>query len=464
LLLTLLVFSPLAFGSVEVWSVAVVELLVLFMGVIWIARMISNGRMEFESTSLNTPILLFLAIMIFQMVPLPLGAIKYLSPAGYTVYRDAATALTLDPGWRTISLDPTATREEFLRVLAYATLFWVILNAFRKRNQIEATVATMIGMGFFLAVFGIIQHYSWNGKIYWVRELTHGGNPFGPYVNRNHFAGYMEIVIPLTIGLLLAESPSRVGRISVKERFLRWTSERTSKSVLLMFAALFMTTSLLLTGSRGGLVSFAGSMVFLASMMRMKRTARRRGSRVVLTFVALSLMTAVWIGGHSAFLSVERLEKGIQEPSMEHRFTLWQDTLRIARDYLLFGSGFSAFETVYPMYKTLQVQAVFQHAHNDYLELLAEGGILSVALAVWILFAWFRETGAKWLKRHDPFASQIALAGMTSVVAILIHSLTDFNLHIPANAIIVVTVSALSINAARVPSFGDASDREGEVL
>jgi O-antigen ligase len=460
----LLIFSPLAFGSVEVWSVAVAELLVLFMGVIWIARMISNGKIEFESTSLNTPILLFLAIMLFQMLPLPLGAIRYLSPAAYTVYTDAATTLTLDAGWRAISLDPTATREEFLRVLAYSTLFWVILHTFRKRNQIEAIVATMIGMGFLLAVFGIIQEFSWNGKIYWVRELTHGGHPFGPYVNRNHFAGYMEIVIPLTLGQLLAETPPRRGSVSAKQRFLRWTSERTSKSVLLMFTAVFMAASLILTGSRGGLVSFAGSMVFFAVMMRMKRTTRRKGSRLVLAFFCLGLIAAVWIGGHSAFLSVERLEKSIQEPSAEERVVLWKDSFRMARDYLPFGSGFSTFETVYPMYKTLQVQAVFQHAHNDYLELLAEGGVLSVGLVIWLLYAWFSETGAKWLKRHDPFASQMTLAGMTSVVAILIHSLSDFNMHIPANAIIIVTISALTVNTARIPSFGDAFDRGSEVL
>jgi O-antigen ligase len=315
-----------------------------------------------------------------------------------------------------------------------------------------------------LAVFGIIREYSWNGKLYWIRELTHGGNPFGPYVNRNHFAGYIEIVIPLTIGQLLVESPPRRGSVSVKERFLRWTSERTSKSVLLMFAAVLMAASLILTGSRGGLVSFAGSMVFFAAMIRMKRTTRRKGSRLVLAFLSLGLIAAVWIGGHSAFLSVERIEKGIQEPSAEERVMLWKDSLRMASNYLGFGSGFNTFETVYPMYKTIPIQAVFQHAHNDYLELLAEGGVLSVGLAVWFLLAWFRETGPRWLKRHDPFASLMTLAGMTSVIALLFHSLSDFNMHIPANAITLVAVSALTVNAARVPPPGDVFDRGSELL
>ena len=463
-LATLLIYSPLAFGTVEVWSIAVAELVVLFMGVVWIARMILDGKIEFEQTPLNTPIVLFLALMFFQMLPLPLSAIKHLSPAAYAVYRDAGSALNLQMGWRTISLDPTSTREEFLRVLTYATLFWVILNNFRQRRQLEGIVAIIIGTGFLLAVFGIIQKYSWNGKIYWVRELTQGDSPFGPYVNRNHFAGYMEVVIPLTIGYLLAHSPLRREPISLRGRFLLWTSAQTSKSILLMFAAMFMAASLLLTGSRGGLVSFAGSMVFFAVMIRMKATSRRKGSRVVLAFCSLGLIAAIWIGGNSALLSVERLEKGFREPSTEHRLVLWQDTLRMAKDFTRFGSGFNTFEEVYPMYKTLPDQAVFQYAHNDYLQLLAEGGIVPFGLAMWFLIAWYRKLGVRWMERHDPFASHMTLGGMTSVFAILIHSLTDFNLHIPANALTMVTVFAMTFNAARVLPSGGAFDRGSEVL
>jgi O-antigen ligase len=463
-LAALLIFSPLAFGTVEVWSIAAAELLVLFMGSVWIARMISDGKIQLEATSLNTPIVLFLGLMLFQMLPLPLSAIKHLSPAAYAVYRDAGSTLNLQMGWRTISLDPMATREEFLKVLTYATLFWVILNNFRQRRQLEGIVAIIIGTGFFLAVFGIIQEYAWNGKIYWVRELTQGGSPFGPYVNRNHFAGYMEIVIPLTIGYLLAQSPLRREPISLRGRFLLWTSAQTSKSILLMFAAMFMAASLLLTGSRGGLVSLTGSMVFFAVMIRMKRTSRRKGSRVVLAFCSLGLIAAIWIGGNSALLSVERLEKGFQEPSTEQRLVLWQDTLRMAKDFIRFGSGFNTFEEVYPKYKTLPVQAVFQYAHNDYLQLLAEGGIVPFGLAVWSLIAWYRKVVVKWLERHDPFAAYMTLGGMTAVFAILIHSLTDFNLHIPANALTIVTAFAMTFNTVRVFPSADAFDRGSEVL
>jgi len=463
-LTALLIFSPLAFGTVEVWSIAAAELLVLFMGSVWIARMIFDGKIEFEGTSLNIPIVFFLVLILFQMLPLPLSAIRHLSPTAYAIYTETVSALNLQMGWRTISLDPTATREEFLRLLAYATLFYVILNNFRQRRQLEWIVAVIIGTGFLLAVFGIIQKYSWNGKIYWVRELTQGSVPFGPYVNKNHFSGYMEIAIPMTIGYLLAQSPLRREPISLRGRFLLWTSVRTSKSILLMFAAVFMAAALLLSNSRGGLVSFASSMVFFGIMMRMKRSSDRKASRLIAALCGLGLIAAVWIGGNSAFLSVERIEKTIHTPSREERWIVWQDTQRMAKDYLRFGSGFNTFEEVFPAYKTSTSQTIFQYAHNDFLQLLAEGGIVPFGLAVWFLIAWYRKVAVRWMKRHDPFAAHMTLGGMTAVFAILIHSLTDFNLHIPANAIALVTVIAATLNTVRVLPPGDTIKREGEVF
>lgn len=338
-------------------------------------------------------------------------------------------------------------------------LFWVVFTRFQKREQVERVIVTIIGIGFFLAVFAILQKYSSNGKIYWLRETAQGGEPFGPYVNRNHFAGYMEIALPLAIGYILAQSPVRTDRLGIRKRLLLWTSHQTSKSILLLFSAIFMGAALLLTGSRGGLVSFAGSMVFFVMMAIVKQTARSRAVRLALACCGLTLIAAIWIGGNSAFLSLERLEKALQEPSAEERAVLWQDTLRMANDYVRFGSGFNTFEAVFPGYKTSTAQMIFQYAHNDYLQLLAEGGIVAFGLIGWFIVAWYRKVITGWLTRHDPFAVYLALAGMTAVCAMLIHSLTDFNLHIPANAIAMVTVLSITLNAALVPASEQSARR-----
>lgn len=171
---------------------------------------------------------------------------------------------------------------------------------------------------------------------------------------------------------------------------------------------------------------------------------------MVLASCGMILVAAIWIGGNSAFLSLERIEKTLQEPSTEERAVLWRDTLRMAHDYLRFGSGFNTFEEVFPAYKTSATQMIFQYAHNDYLQLLAEGGIVAFGLALWFILLWYRKVTARWLNRHDPFAAYLALAGMTAIFAMLIHSLTDFNLHIPANTIVTVTVLSVTLNASLV--------------
>src|SRR5574337_433897 len=297
MLASLFIFTPLAFGTVEAWSIAVAELLVLSMGVVWIIRMIVEGRIQFEKTSCNLPIILFLALTLFQMVPMPMTVIKHLSPTAYAMYPQASSAINPEIGWRTISLDPTATREEFVKVLTYAVLFWVILNNFRQRQQIEAVLRIIIGIGFFLAVFGIVQKYHWNGKLYWIRKLPRYSQPFGPYVNRNHFAGYMEIVIPWTMGYLLSQLGGR-GRVHALWAGLRrLTPQQPRTLVLLLCAAMLMTASLLLTGSRGGLISFLSSMVFFAVIMRMQQPSDQKWSGLVPAFCGFALIVTILIGG-----------------------------------------------------------------------------------------------------------------------------------------------------------------------
>ena len=140
----------------------------------------------------------------------------------------------------------------------------------------------------------------------------------------------------------------------------------------------------------------------------------------------------------------------------------------MANDYMRLGSGFNTFEEVFPAYKTSPAQMIFQYAHNDYLQLLAEGGIVAAGLAIWFIVVWYREVTARWLTRRDPLAAYLTLAGMTAVFAMLIHSLTDFNLHIPANAIVTVTVLSITLNAARTMTSGptvyppSAEDTRGE--
>ncbi len=210
----LVILTPLAFGTVETWSVALAEIGIYAIALAWGLAMMSAGEIRIERTALSLCWLLVLTFGLWQVIPLPFQVIRIISPKAAALYQQMEFDSHLAASWYTLSLVPYATRQALVRLLALALLFWVTVNHLQTRDQVDRIVRVVMTTGFGLAVFGIIQHFAGNGKLYWVRELAHGGSLFGPYVNRNHFAGYMEMVIPLTIGYIVANRrPTSDGRV-----------------------------------------------------------------------------------------------------------------------------------------------------------------------------------------------------------------------------------------------------------
>jgi O-antigen ligase len=266
---------------------------------------------------------------------------------------------------------------------------------------------------FLLSGFGILQHLTFNGKLYWFREMHYGGIPFGPYVNRNHFAGFAELAIPVPLVPLI------LGKVRRERRF-----------VIGLFA-LLPIGALLLSASRGGIVAFGVELLFLLSFVLLQRA----GSKHLLTggiilLAALSLVS--WIGVRqvlSRFGSLQSMEvKEGKRASMRHG--AWH----IFLDHPVLGTGLGTLQMVYPPYETLYDEKIVNHAHNDYLEALAETGIAGGLCCVWFLGILFLVALRSLQEATNTFAAALRLAGLTGCCGILVHSLVDFNLHIPANA------------------------------
>ena len=160
------------------------EVVIFTVALAWGLKMVALGDIRIERTPLNICWLLVLGFGLLQILPLPLQVIRILSPNAHALYHDMAFDSGLSAPWRTLSLYPYATKIELLRLFALALLFWVAANHLRTREQVDRVVWVVMGVGFLLAIFGIIQRFTWNGKLYWVRELTQRSDPFGPYVNR----------------------------------------------------------------------------------------------------------------------------------------------------------------------------------------------------------------------------------------------------------------------------------------
>jgi O-antigen ligase len=380
----LLVFAVLAFGAVEEWSQAVLEVGAAVLLVVWSFQQYRRKAEQLDVPPEFLPLCAF-AIVVLVQLAFHLTASRYY------------------------------TRMELQLLITYLILVFLMSQAFTRRGHWRAFMWVLMTLGFFVSIFGILQHLTFNGKLYWFRVMRYGGLPFGPYVNRNHFAGFAEMIIPIAL------VPLVLGKV------------RRERLFLVVLFALVPIVALLLSASRGGIVSFAVQMVILFLLLLIRRV--RSKYVIVGGMVVVSAVMAVsWIGVHQV---LERFA-GIQnlEVTAGKRAAMRRDTFRIFLDHPVIGTGLGTLEMIYPPYDSVYDGKIVNHAHNDYLEGLAETGLLGGLCCLWFLSVLLIN-GLKGMAALDSsFGSALNLSGLVACSGILVHSLVDFNLHIPANALL----------------------------
>ncbi len=328
------------------------------------------------------------------------------------------------------------TRMELLLLLADLIVLSLAVQAFRTLEDWRGFVWFGMIFGFVVSLFAILQHLTSNGKLYWFREIRSGGIPFGPYVNRNHFAGFVELVLPLAL------IPLVLGRV----RRERWP-------VVGLFAVLPIG-ALFLSASRGGIVSFGAELGVLALVLILRRTMGKQllaGAAVLL--VALLLVS--WLGVGQI---LERLSSvQLLEVTAGKRASMRRDTWRIFLDHPFLGTGLGTLQTVFPPYETLYDGKIVNHTHNDYLEALAETGIAGGLCCAWFIGVLLTESLKRLRRLNNSFAGTLQLSGLVGCCGFLVHSLVDFNLHIPANAMLFFLMAHLA--TAELPQDAPPSPR-----
>ncbi|HLK06217.1 MAG TPA: O-antigen ligase family protein [Candidatus Acidoferrum sp.] len=396
----LLAFGVLAHGGVEEWSIAVFEASAGILFFFWAVFFVLYQEKEITLPTILPPLLAFACVVLAQIL-----------------------------FHRTASL--FATRIEFQLLLADIILIFLAAQAFRTVQDWREFFWFAMLMAFFVCGFGILQHLTFNGKLYWFREMRYGGIPFGPYVNRNHFAGFAELAIPISL------VPLSLGKV------------RKERRVVIGFFALVPIVAIVLSASRGGIVSFAIELLLLFSVILL----RRAGGKHLLTggIVILAALSFVsWIGVRevlSRFGSLQSMEvKEGKRASMRHG--AW----RIFLDHPVLGTGLGTTQIVYPPYETLYDGKIVNHIHNDYLEALAETGILGGICCAWFV-GILLISGLRALQDSKlSFVSALRLAGLAGCCGLLVHSLVDFNLHIPSNAYFFFLMALLATSTFSVAS------------
>jgi hypothetical protein len=296
--LFLLIFTPLAIGTVQPWSTAVMELVSFTVFGAWILTLWHKQEIKIVLPPFLIAAAGLVLLVLLQLVPMPDSILAALSPATTRLYQQLS--LPGDVSWRTISIRPEATWEELYKVLAYAAIFTVIINHYRTREQVSALVRAIVLIGTGLAFFGVLQKMTWNGNLFWIYPIREGLLPMGPYINRNHFAGYLEMAIPLGLGLILDRS-ARMGsykQLPLLSRINAVLGDRYFPAIVfLSLAVLVMTGALFLSLSRGGMIGWSAGLFAFAMLARSKRSIRKR--IVVIAGVGLAVLVLVVIAGWS---------------------------------------------------------------------------------------------------------------------------------------------------------------------
>lgn len=398
-LVFLIVFTPIAYGAVQPWAIAVFEVTAAFMLMLWIVRMLASGRFEMA----GNPLVVFFGLFIFY-VSMQFFFSRYPinNNAGYAAFG---------------SIYPWATRTDLLKIISYAIIFTVTLNTVKSRRQISRILSVIIAVGFLMSIFFLMRYFGVDA-------------PRG-IINPDHYSGYLGIIIPLILGFLFV----RHQRRDIQDAIY-------AKQFLLLFCAIVMSAALFFTMSRGGMFSFIAALLFMAGLTLTKGSIRGKGW-LLSTVVLLLVLTIAWLGATPVVERILSTRVEIASRYFGGRLPIWQGTIEIIRDYPVSGTGFGTFGYIFPGYEPERLAYQYAHAHSDFLELLSETGIAGFLVpgicGLWSGLWMFR----RFHRRRDPYVIGLSIGFFGSLTAIFVHSLVDFNLRIPSNAIALTIILSL---------------------
>ncbi|MFP4039388.1 MAG: O-antigen ligase family protein [Desulfosudaceae bacterium] len=453
--LAVLVFAPLAFGTVEAWSYAVMEILIGLSALLLFLP--SRGAPLYRPPGLFL-LLMIAGYLLFQVIPLPPGLVRVLSPEAWRIYHQTAGAID-GAAWMPLSLHPRATVLELMRFLSYLVFYAVAVQLLTDRVLLKRTLVVLAVMAGLLAFFVIVQlltrylNYPFpHEKVLWIRESVNGPRSVGPYVNRNHYAGLMEMLFPLVFIMFLLYRPisTAPGRLERLRDF--FAHPRLNAHLLYGIAAILIGTSVFFTLSRGGILSLTLSMGVLSFWLIRRTTGKKTGLITAALFACILMLTGteVWnliferfdqIRDAGGAISVGRLDR-------------WPDHFRIIGDFFLFGTGLGTIQYIYPLYRTVPGHNLLEYVHNDYIGFMATGGAVLMVLLTVTLFRILLVSWRSWRGRHERTAIYIFAGCLTGILSILLHSLTDFNLQLGANGLYFFFILALAVSAAHTRFHG----------
>lgn len=449
-ILTLLVMSPLPAASVDDGAILAIELAAAFLAVVYaltVRRPPLNARMTARLIWPRRLLGALTGLLALQVVPLPKALVALVSPRAAAVHEQFTPGFS-GAGALTLSLAPFHSLRAALEILAYVLIGFLVVRTFTHRRQILRLMIVLTAAGTFQAFYGLFELFRDHPRVLFFAKVYNLDSATGTFVNRNHFSGYLEMILPLAVGLIIA----RIDLFSLAGK--RWpdkiaqvTGKGFSLNILIMIAVVVMALAMVRSRSRSGVfvllfifILFFELTVFHFSAKRYRQVWIKNFLKAVFVLVTIAALYAgveVTIG---RFADDHLLQNG--------RPHYWTSALAVFRDYPVFGTGLGTFADVYPAYGTIPLEGRLTHAHNDYLEYLSDLGLLGFAALFGTIAFLVVDGFLTWSKRRHFQIKGLGMGGFVSIAAILVHSITDFNLHIPANMLLFSVVLGLTYTTA----------------
>jgi O-antigen ligase len=466
LLIILIVCPPLSFGSVQYSSIFFIEIIAAICFLLWLMRLslspVENVASSLvietddsmrtrehyfwlfgypvRKTGIELIVILFFILILLQLIPLPDAVQSFISPVTSVLYQSAAKLAGSSAAYYPLSLNPFVTFSKVLEYGSYFMIYLVVVNTIRTRRHFQIILTALFVSAIFQAIYGLYEFLSGNQQIFSYDKKYNLDCVTGTFINRNHFAAYMELSFPLLLALV-------VGRISRLKSFggkllvrvAHALENEGSKILLLLFLITLVAVALVFSLSRSG-ITFAilSSIVFFFLYYR---TNNRLTRKVYwLTTAGAIIALSVWIGLDPLLERFFRISDQFSEK--EARLSLWKNTIDIFLSFPIAGTGAGTFKEVFSMFRTFPTHLSFNEAHNDYLQQLSETGLFTFFLFI-ALFSCLIYRLRKIIAQRLTRIVVLQIGCFCSILSLGLHSLTDFSFQIPAVALTGTIITAL---------------------
>lgn len=431
--LALIPLIAIPYGAVQPQWEATFECVVFALVALWIIEGYLGGAWQVRGLRLLAPLAALIALAFFQTLPLWGESIT----AGVEVQR-------------AMSADPYQTRLVAFKLIALTLSLGLLMRYTAGERRLRALIYVVIGVGVASALFGFVRATSQRELPGFILPYLGPGEGYAQFINRNHFALLIEMSLGLVLGFVAGGGVPR-------------------NRLLLYFAAtILLCTTIVASNSRGGILSMLGQMIFVAVLFATVRTLQHRptpGSSaigwlqrlrsslvvritLIACLVAVVVIGIVWVGGDPLANRLEAVpgEMRVENTDTRHgerRIEIWRATLQLIKAHPLTGVGFGGYWIAIPEHHNASGAITPQEAHNDYLELLASGGMIGVVLGAWFVIVLIK-LALRQLRSRNSFRRAASFGALAGLFGVAVHSFVDFGLHVTVNALVFMALVVIA--------------------